>query len=528
VPAAFLALALVGLFYPMLASGLEKVPGDPGDARLVIYILEHSFLWITGNPNHASFWDPPVFFPSRNVAAYTETLLGAAPLYWIWRAARIAPDTAFELWLLTVVILDFWSAYTFLRRIVGVSEIAAGMGALLFCADAARIRVINHAQLMPQFYSFWALYALARLAGDPEPRRPWLWWLAAAGAVVAQLWASYYLAWFMALGLVVFALWGLAFAASRRALLRVARRDWRWAVLAALLAAAAVWPLAAHARLAVADLGWRPLAESLGFLPDATAWLSQGEWSRLFHGTRFGAGGEVAASAGWLTTALALAGLWLTRGRTWSLPALAASLTLAALVTRFPGGLTPWSLLYQWVPGAGAIRAVSRVTLVLLIPWLAGLACALDRWRRPLVAAVVAAALALCCLVEQVYLPVTYSKAAARLRARNVADRIPAGCRAFLALSVGRSAGELSSSASIIADLDAMSAQLIVGIPTCNGYGLQAVVSPEGEPQLVAKMRSDLAAQGLRPADVCLVEIVASPLSPPPPAATGPAAGPVR
>ena len=500
---AMLGLALFSLLHPMLSSGLRRIPGDLGDARLDNYILEHSFLWVAGRPDHSSFWDPPVFYPERNVAANAETLLGAAPLYWLWRAARASPETAFQLWQLTVAALNFLAARALLRRGLGSSEVAADIGAFLFCAGAARAREIGHPQLMPQFYSLLALYAMVRLGEEPTPRRPGLWWLAGTAALVLQLWASFYLAWFLVLGLAALALWGLAASGPRRDMARVVRRDWRWAALCSLLGAAAIWPLVAHSRQAAAVLGWRPFAQTLPMMPEGMSWLAMGPGSWLFQGTRFAAPGEVAVGLGWVTLCLALAGFWLARRRSWAPPVLAASFTLAVLATRFPGGVTAWPLLLPWFPGGAAIRAVWRVALILLVPCTVGVAIAVDRVRRRRPAA--AAILALACLLEQAYTSPSYLKEVARRRALRVAAQISPGCRAFRAVVVARSPEEASNFASITYNLDAMFAQLLAGIPTSNGYGAQGVILPGDEEHYSAHLRAQFERQGLRPAEVCVV-----------------------
>ena len=48
---------------------------NPGDPRLVQFILEHSYLWLSGEPLHAGFWSPPVHYPVAGVGAYSDTLV---------------------------------------------------------------------------------------------------------------------------------------------------------------------------------------------------------------------------------------------------------------------------------------------------------------------------------------------------------------------------------------------------------------------------------------------------------------------
>jgi hypothetical protein len=65
-----------------------------GDPRLVNYQLEHTFLWLSGRSGHESFWSPPVFHPALHVGAYSDTVVGAAPLYWLWRFSGLEGGAA--------------------------------------------------------------------------------------------------------------------------------------------------------------------------------------------------------------------------------------------------------------------------------------------------------------------------------------------------------------------------------------------------------------------------------------------------
>lgn len=101
-PPSALHLGMAMAHRPMLASGLARVQTDTGDPRLLNSILEHGYRWAIGDPKHGDFWSPPFFFPARNAAGYSDVLLGTAPAYWGWRAFGTEPDTAFQLWLLTL------------------------------------------------------------------------------------------------------------------------------------------------------------------------------------------------------------------------------------------------------------------------------------------------------------------------------------------------------------------------------------------------------------------------------------------
>src|SRR5687768_1748130 len=98
VPIGFCLAAVVLAMHPTVLSGLRLIQTDLGDTRLNMYLLEHSYRWVRGEPSHGDFWSPPFFYPAHNTAAYTDLLLGAAPLFWAWRVLGAVPDTAFQLW----------------------------------------------------------------------------------------------------------------------------------------------------------------------------------------------------------------------------------------------------------------------------------------------------------------------------------------------------------------------------------------------------------------------------------------------
>ena len=68
------------------AGGASHILSDPYDP-----ILNTSILWwnATTLPFSADWWNPPFFYPSRDVSAFTENLVGigpvSTPLYWLTR-----------------------------------------------------------------------------------------------------------------------------------------------------------------------------------------------------------------------------------------------------------------------------------------------------------------------------------------------------------------------------------------------------------------------------------------------------------
>src|SRR5438034_10739177 len=100
------ASGLLLAFYPVLLTGFARIPGDHGDGRLINYLLEHGWRWLCREPLHRQLWDLPIFYPTPNTGAYSDILISAGPLYWPWRALGLAPETAFQLWMLAVASLN--------------------------------------------------------------------------------------------------------------------------------------------------------------------------------------------------------------------------------------------------------------------------------------------------------------------------------------------------------------------------------------------------------------------------------------
>ena len=170
---------------------------------------------------------------------------------------------------------------------------------------------------------------------------------------------------------------------------------------------------------------------------------------------------------GLLTSVLAIFGFALGRRQHWLLVLGFAALILVTLSTRV-GEATAWKLVYDWVPGAEVIRAVTRVSLVVTIPVSLGVGAAVDRlaaFAKPGLGVAIAAGLGLFCLAEQAKYQDWFDKEWNRAVVRKISTRLdPAACDAFFYSVVG---GKFDPSKYSI---DAMWAALESGVPTINGY----------------------------------------------------------
>jgi hypothetical protein len=461
---------------PTWTSAFSRIQGDLSDARLNNYILEHGYRWMLGMPGHRALWSPPIFFPTPNTGAYSDILLGVGPLYWPWRALGFAPDTSFQMWMLSVASLNYVLALACCRRVLRVDWPAAALGAFVFAFGSIRIAQLSHAQLFGQFYWVIALYAIARLverrSGSSDrsvpTARDWLWTGVVAACVVLQVYAGYYQGWFLAFVFVLGGFWALALPATRPALARAGRRVWKPAGVFLCLSALALLPLLQPYMHAAQTVGLRPYSMVTAYLPRVWSWLFVGSNSVLYGWlARYSVFSAIPESTehhlglGLVTTAVACGGLWSTRRQPLTQLMIACAAAIVALSTYWPDGASAWVVIYRVVPGAAAVRGVSRIALALLVPAGVGAALWAQRWQRwPL--AVGAAALLMA--AEQWQGLPSYDKPAARERVSAVARAIPRGCGAFLYVPRDGQGDPW------LYQTDAMWASIATGVPTVNGY----------------------------------------------------------
>ncbi|MGE6761317.1 hypothetical protein ACQKGO_25090 [Corallococcus interemptor] len=513
-------LALLLSHHPALLSGLRLVQGDEGDVRFNHYILEHGWRFVSGDPAHARFWDPPMFHPEPNVAAYSDVLLGVAPFYWMWRVLGLGADLSWQAWALTMAALNYAAAVWLLLRGFGLRVFPAVVGAVLFTAGAPRINQLNHPQLEGQFFALIAMGAVIALTRPETDRRQGIAWSALlVGAFVAQLYAGFYWGWFLFFFLLLAFIAGLAFRDTRGPLLMALRRHLPALVGFGVVGLVVLAPLVLHSRQAIGTVGLRSFGDVSPMVPRFWSWFFVGQDSWLYGWTngfskfqRMPVAWEHRLGFGFVTPVLAGIGLWQARSRTSVRLLLVLAVATLLLASRYTGGFTPWWLVFHGVPGAAAIRALSRIGLWLLVPAAVGLALYLQRqWDSG--RAALAVALGALCLLEQGLTGPVYDRHEARADVEAVAARIAPGCATFFYAPTSGEAQEWKY------HLDAVWASGEHGVPTVNGYSgnypqgwklqdnrrFNAEAAARIDQELEAWMRS----RNLAPESVCRIEVPA-------------------
>jgi hypothetical protein len=196
--AAYFALT-IAYAWPLPAHVLHGIAHDPGDPLLNAWIL----WWTTrAVPLSSHWWNAPMFFPATGTFAFSEHLLGLAPL-----AAPIISVThnatlGYNLTLLSTYVLCGLGMY-FLAHTITSRHDAAFVAGLAYAFAPYRLAQLPHVQVLAAFWAPVCLAALHRYDRDPRLR----WAALAAFAWLMQALSNGYFLFFLPVLLLLWFLW---------------------------------------------------------------------------------------------------------------------------------------------------------------------------------------------------------------------------------------------------------------------------------------------------------------------------------
>lgn len=205
--AAFAVYLLLAVAYtqPLLQRASSHIANDRFDP-----VLNASILWwnATTMPFSAQWWTPPHYYPSEDVAAFTENLVGltvfSAPLQWLTGDAILTYNLMFLLtWPLSAL-----AVYLLVLRI-STRHDAAFIAGLAFAFAPYRVSQLAHLQVLACYWLPVALFGLHAFAQDG--RRRWL-IVFGAGWLLQALSNGY----FMLFGAILIAVWMLYFCSTAK------------------------------------------------------------------------------------------------------------------------------------------------------------------------------------------------------------------------------------------------------------------------------------------------------------------------
>jgi hypothetical protein len=367
--AALVAYSALTIAYtwPLPRHVLHGVAHDLGDPILNTWIL----WWTTqAVPLTAHWWNAPIFFPAAGTFAFSEHLLGLAPLSAPIIALTHNATFGYNVTLLATFVLSglgmHFLAYTLTRR-----HDVAFVAGLAYAFAPYRLSQVPHVQVLASFWTPVCLAALHRY--DREPRARWA--ALSGGAWLLQALSNGYFLFFL---FVLVGLWVVWFAPRRWPPAQIARLAAFWAV--AILALLPV--LLGYKRILVDTYGFSRgvVAQVYGAdifnLLNASSDLLLWGWLRvadkvegqLFPGVTL----AVLASAAVIAARPFSASVSLTPGRRRVRRAFAAAACVLAVAVALPVIYGSWHLTIGGLRVVSIARADKPMTLlfVAIVGWL--------------------------------------------------------------------------------------------------------------------------------------------------------------
>lgn len=211
---ATLAYGILTLAYswPLPINMMRGVAHDAGDPLLNAWIM----WWSTrAMPLTQAWWNAPMFYPAAGTFAFSEHLLGQAPLAVPLIALTGSPLFGYNVVLLATYVLSglggYFLAFTLTRR-----HDASFVAGLAFAFAPYRVAQLPHIQVLTAFWTPVCLAALHKYDREPSAR----WAALAAGAWLMQSLSNGYFMFFLS---VLLALWFAWFAIGRWSIAQFAR-----------------------------------------------------------------------------------------------------------------------------------------------------------------------------------------------------------------------------------------------------------------------------------------------------------------
>jgi hypothetical protein len=471
----FMIVGIVMSFYPTLSSGFRQMQTDPGDTRLNHYILEHSFQVIF-NPHYGgTLWSPQFFYPFKDVLSFSENLWGSAPLYWLFRAFQPV-DIAYQLWMIAVVALCF-ASFAIVLRFYQVQHLLCALGAFLYAFGMPRQAQFSHQQLLPAFYLPLGFLAVWSFLQTPSLKRL----IVALVLIYLQILAGIYLGWFFVFSLLVLLtivwyrerpLWNQA--------IHYVRGDWKRVAGVSLVWIIALYLLFAPYLAIQKWAGGRSYGAVIPMIPRLNSWFlspPQSLWGNILAplGRHLSMVHEHYLFMGFTVLILIALGVYSLRSQ----PLPQARSQLMMITLSVGGGLfllsiwwffgnSLWRLVHLLVPGATAIRALARISLIiyfyLLLGSLLGVDALVKRYLRGSWRVGVLVPLSILAMTEQLLInPYSYDKQTILKPQLEQQALIQTGCDvAYVTLS--------RENPPWLDQITSMWAGLTVGVPMINGY----------------------------------------------------------
>jgi hypothetical protein len=488
---------------PLLASGFDRMPGDRGDARAYVYLVEH---WYQVFRGQAELLSPGMFYPVKGTIGYAETMFVHALPYSGLRLAGMDMFSALAVPLVLFNFLNYVACFFLLRRVLGLDAVASVAGAMFFAFNSPRLNHAGHYGFQASFFLPLVIACVMRFVqrqGDLTQRQALGLLAAAALSLALQFVISPYQGWFFAFWSCLFLVIVFSVRSIRRVAVEIVRRFWPALAGAALVFMIGLYPLFLVYMPVAASVGPRPYSFAHELTPDAWSLIQMGEGNYIWGGVSAALSRlhplfstELNVGIGLVPSlALLLALLWAVRTivddmrrprseervtpgiqRAFLAALILATALFYVIGMKYWGGSSPWRLVYRFVPGADGLRGIARYVLVLVLPMSIAFAVVVHRGLQTISAqptalarrGLTAALLAVMAfgIVEQFGRAPSFSRKEELSRLETLAASLPRHCAVFYV-----AAAPVRDPVKHEDQIDAMLISVMRRVPTLNGYG---------------------------------------------------------
>jgi len=151
-PLVALSVAVFSVFFFIgpfrLLDKMKYMPGDLGDSRLLLYILEATYKFICGEID--SIYNLSFFYPFPYVLGYSDHLFGSTLIYSLLRFLQFEPHLAYQFWYLLSFAANFFSCLFCLKKL-RFNDSSSLIGSLIFTFALPVYERTGHCQLAYRF-----------------------------------------------------------------------------------------------------------------------------------------------------------------------------------------------------------------------------------------------------------------------------------------------------------------------------------------------------------------------------------------
>ncbi|MGQ9847333.1 MAG: hypothetical protein ACUVQP_07520, partial [Bacteroidales bacterium] len=197
-----LIFAILFLFYPMFISQFNLLPGDIGDERLILYILNHWYNVFKGNE---TFFQLNMLYPASHVLGYSESFFIFGIIYSFFIFIGFNYFSSLQLLYIFVVCIGYFSAFFFLRKVFNIDFFLSVVGAIFFVSLNALQNQFGHAQLLGFYFYPLLGFLVFKYFKSVSINKKSSWFYIICFSVLFALFffTSFYPAWFFLLSIIL-------------------------------------------------------------------------------------------------------------------------------------------------------------------------------------------------------------------------------------------------------------------------------------------------------------------------------------